>query len=582
MVIRFGRKACALMCVCSFTLYATEGIKNLSVDVHVLPDASLVVHEKILVTSEGRMIRHGIVRDFPTQYRMWFGLRAVVPFQVIEALCDGKPVAHKTVTYMNGVRVYLGDEDTFVSAGMHTYLLTYQVQRILSFHRDYDQLAWNVTGNDSIFPIEQVSASVHLPKGIPAEKVQCMGYTGLYGDTGSAYCVQRSTGNTYVFKTTEVLQPGSGFTLDLAWPKGFISPMSWIGFMLYLIRDNLDLCILIISLLLLVFVYAVVLQRAWRGMPHTTVIPLFYPPRDFMPGAIRYVAKRHFDATCLTSEVANMAVLGYLTIEYKKNLLTRDTYTLIKKENDVTKIAFEYADLYKALFANGDRVVLGDPTSGLVVDSLINRLKLTYAKQCAPQFLQSRFTYMWPALLLSLGSFVIAFFFNFYAFLSLLDIAVVVLHLLVHIVSCALLPAYSYEGQLMKNEIDGFKLFLKTTEKERIKLVGTPPTRTPELFERYLPYAIALGVEKKWAAQFAPLFKSLEAQGTPYTPLWVSGPSPLAWHIFMGRSFTHALHPNIPAANKPISSSKNWPGSSSGFGKGSSGSGGGGGGFGGW
>jgi uncharacterized membrane protein len=29
-----------------------------------------------------------------------------------------------------------------------------------------------------------------------------------------------------------------------------------------------------------------------------------------------------------------------------------------------------------------------------------------------------------------------------------------------------------------------------------------PPEKTPELLERYLPYALALGVQQEWAEQF--------------------------------------------------------------------------------
>ena len=45
----------------------------------------------------------------------------------------------------------------------------------------------------------------------------------------------------------------------------------------------------------------------------------------------------------------------------------------------------------------------------------------------------------------------------------------------------AVLPTYTQDGQKVKEEIEGFKMFLSTTETERLKVIGTPPTKTPEL-----------------------------------------------------------------------------------------------------
>jgi len=46
-------------------------------------------------------------------------------------------------------------------------------------------------------------------------------------------------------------------------------------------------------------------------------------------------------------------------------------------------------------------------------------------------------------------------------------------------------------------EIDGFKMYIKTAEKHRLNML-TSPERTPELFEKPLPYFIALDVVNDW------------------------------------------------------------------------------------
>ena len=51
------------------------------------------------------------------------------------------------------------------------------------------------------------------------------------------------------------------------------------------------------------------------------------------------------------------------------------------------------------------------------------------------------------------------------------------------------------------DQIDGFKQYLSVAEEDRLEYLN-PPKKTPELFEKFLPYAIALDVENSWAKKF--------------------------------------------------------------------------------
>jgi uncharacterized membrane protein len=111
-------------------------------------------------------------------------------------------------------------------------------------------------------------------------------------------------------------------------------------------------------------------------------------------------------------------------------------------------------------------------------------------------------------------------------------------------------------------------------EKEDLKL-RHPPDMTPALFEKYLPYAIALGVEQAWAEQFSEVFARMQAnRDAGYSPAWYQG----SFNPGRMGSFASSVGGKLSSA---ISSAATAPGSSSGSG-GSSGGGGGGGGGGGW
>lgn len=150
-----------------------------------------------------------------------------------------------------------------------------------------------------------------------------------------------------------------------------------------------------------------------------------------------------------------------------------------------------------------------------------------------------------------------------------------ILAALLNVVFYHLLKAPTRAGRRILDEIEGFRTFLSATEKDRLNYMN-PPERTPALFERYLPHALALDVEQRWAEQFSSVLATAAEGGREYTPTWYAGRSlvysePTGFASALGGSFSDAL------------SSASAPGSSSGSGGGgSSGGGGGGGGGGGW
>jgi uncharacterized membrane protein len=132
------------------------------------------------------------------------------------------------------------------------------------------------------------------------------------------------------------------------------------------------------------------------------------------------------------------------------------------------------------------------------------------------------------------------------------------------------------EGRRVLDHIAGFKQYLSITEAERLDRM-TAPKDTPELFEKYLPYAIALEIENRWAKRFAGILAAAAAAGGRQGFLWYSGSSS-PWNN--PSSFAESVGSSLSGT---ISSASTAPGSSSGSGGGgSSGGGGGGGGGGGW
>jgi uncharacterized membrane protein YgcG len=156
---------------------------------------------------------------------------------------------------------------------------------------------------------------------------------------------------------------------------------------------------------------------------------------------------------------------------------------------------------------------------------------------------------------------------------------------------------FNAEYEKINAEIAGFKMYMETAEEHRLNILN-PPDRTPELFEKLFPYAMALGVDNKWCQKFDSVLKQFN-----YTPQWYGGGGLSTDDLFdeelairmkeLSRTFYSAIQsawkdPTIVSdhsSNKSGRSSRSrgsydWDSGSRGFGR--SGGGGGGGGVRGW
>ncbi|HEY0165203.1 MAG TPA: DUF2207 domain-containing protein, partial [Sphingomicrobium sp.] len=145
---------------------ADERITRFVSDVQVRPDSSLDVTETIDVIGEGKQIRRGIFRDFPTRYKGRAGAQVRVGFTLGQVTRDGvsEPAAIEPIS--NGVRVRIGDADKLLEHGQHRYVIRYRTTRQIGRFADYDELYWNATGTGWAFPIDLAEATITLPAAV--------------------------------------------------------------------------------------------------------------------------------------------------------------------------------------------------------------------------------------------------------------------------------------------------------------------------------------------------------------------------------------------------------------------------------
>jgi Predicted membrane protein (DUF2207) C-terminal domain/Predicted membrane protein (DUF2207) N-terminal domain len=632
----------ALLSIAGTARAQTERILDYHSDIQLSDDGMLLVRETLHVVSADEQIRHGIYRDFPTTYTDRVGNRYVVGFDLIGATCDGGPEETRIENRSNGVRIYLGSPKYFVQPGEHTYTITYTTDRQLGFFRDHDELFWNVTGNGWIFPIDQASATVRLPAIIPSNQVRLGGYTGPKGSMARELTYRAEPGNTFEFSTDRELGSHEGLTILLMWPKGLIQEPTAGQKLNYLLHDNRDAMIGGAGLAVIFLYYLAVWAAVGRDPERGTIVALYEPPSGFSPAAIRYLERMGYDNKAFACAVVDMAVKGYLRIEEQGGTYTlyrtkSDTNDLSPDEKAAADILFEGRD--EIWLHNEHHTIIAAAIAALKKSLKTAELKIYFVKNSVymiPAALISLVVIVWMASIHGSSALVMVAFFGVWltgwscavaglviasaqawkasfegghvtgglAGKAVLTTAVTIpfagfevmglgmltmatsifvagtligavgLHILFHY----LLKAPTRAGRAVLDKIDGFKMFLGAVEGDSIRRAMAPET-TPAVFEKFLPYAIALGVEKAWAEKFSGVIDRASSvpgsQANGYSPGWYSGPG---WNDFGAAGFASSLGGSFASA---ISSSSSAPGSSGG-GSGGSGGGGGGGGGGGW
>jgi uncharacterized membrane protein YgcG len=545
--------------------HADERILEYRSEIEVHADASMTVSETIVVQAEGNVIRRGIFRDFPTDYRDRFGNRYRVGFEVLEVRRNGNPEAWHAERRSNGVRVYAGSADRLVEPGRHEYLLRYRTDGQLGYFPAHDELYWNVTGNGWELPIDAASAVVRLPASVPAGDIRLDAYTGRQGSTEQSFAADVD-GAVAQFATTRGLGAREGLTIVVSWPKGHVHEPSRMQRLERTLAHNRGLLVAGIGLLLVLAYMAWAWRRFGVDPPRGVIFPHYEPPGSYSPASARFIMRMGYDNRAFVAAVVNLAVKGQLEIEEDDG-----DYTL-RRTGSAQPLAAGEKALLATLFAKDSSIALDNENH-----KILARAKHAHQRALQRDYEKIYFLRNGIFLLPSIGALL-----ALVLAVSLLDawqpLVVVLLGVAAaaHILFYWLLRAPTERGRRLMDKLEGFKSYLEVAEKDELNL-RNPPEKTPELFERYLPFALALGVEQAWAEKFARVFARLEAAGdTSYRPGWYHGDfNPRA----IG-SFTAGVGASLTSA---ISSASTPPGSSSGSGGGGfSGGGGGGGGGGGW
>ncbi|HEX2211091.1 MAG TPA: DUF2207 domain-containing protein [Longimicrobium sp.] len=611
---------------------STIVIESYDTELAVQPSGVVDVTEVLRFAFTGSW--NGILRDLSLNHHTADGRREKLDLEIVSVTDErGRPYRverEEPDGWTRRLRIWIPGAEN----AERTVVIRYRVSNAIRFYfaegaedrpavdaQNFDEIYWNVTGNDWTMPIRNASARVVLPFGAVPTRVAS--YTGYAGDTGTeAVAEVDSATRTVRFETLRELSEGEGLTVAVGWPAGAIasrpSPEEHAAALAAHRRaERMRMWPLALPLLAFWLGFGA-WRRRGRDPKEQSIMVGYDPPDGMTPAEMGTLIDHDAETRDIISTLVDLAVRGYIGIEERvdKHLFglisSTDYWFHLRKPREEWDALADHERLFldalfstyatmgeawddiRATFVEARRVHqaggeldreafssrLGSagsrPTESVQLKSLQNRFykSLPGIKDAIYERLVERGYYIhrpdtvkghWLGLgivTLIIGI-VGAAFLGGSAISWLSPFALGVgagVSAVVLIGFGLLMPARTPAGARAREASLGFREFLERVESDRYRMMITGP----EMFEKYLPYAMAFGVEKRWARGFDDLVTE--------PPQWYSGPG---YGHFRATDFTTRMSTMTSTAGNTMSSS---PSSSGSGGGGSSGGGSGGGG----
>jgi uncharacterized protein (TIGR04222 family) len=571
----------------------TEQIDGYDVAIELRTDGSLRITE-VIDYDFGVTEHHGIFRDVPTRVHYDDTFDRVYPLTVESVSASGGASADYT-TERDGslTRIKIGDPDETVS-GEHTYTIVYTIEGTTNAFNDHDELYWNAIGDQWPVPIDDIAVVVEAPGAIS----DSLCFQGP--ERSTLPCDGQKVRAASATFRQQHLDPYSGVTIVLAFPKGVLDPPAPIleerwtfssAFRLTPVTGGASGALLAV----IVGGAAVLLwrtgrDRRYQGSPIDQVmgnptgddeaVPIFdadseapvefAPPGDMRPGQMGTLLDERANTLDVSATIVDLAVRGFLMIQEipKEGWFSKPDWTLIKLEESEEGLLTYERRLLNALFRDGTEVTISELRNtfaarlegveeSLYVDS-VNRGWFRARPDKVRSTWQAR-----GVVALVLGA-AVTFVLARWTHWGLFGIPFIVGGLLL-VILAKRMPSRTAAGTAMLRRVRGFRRVIETAETHMSQWA-----EKEMVFTTFLPFAVVFGCTDKWAQAFAAL-------GIQPDTSWYVSPRP-----FVFTDFAQSMDGFAVTTGGTIASTPSGSGSSGFGGGGFSGGGGGGGGGGSW
>jgi len=315
-------------------------------------------------------------------------------------------------------------------------------------------------------------------------------------------CPINKEGNQLTIEHNDVLYPGNYLTIVVGLPKGILYKPSTIENIWYTIIDNL-----IIFLPFIVFIFLLIkwFKHGRDPKGKGIIVPQYEPLKDLSPLESITLINERFEIKNIPAEIINLAIKGYVKIKKleKTSFFNKQDYFLIKIKDIDDSLNDGEKLLLSKLFLINESILLStvksDDIEGLKYET---KKSLTQKGYFEKNPLKTKTTYIIIGFLI-LSSLV------FVKHSTITIVSIFATSLIVFFFGM-IMPKKTVKGVEAKEYLLGLKKYISLAEIRRIQFHNAP-AKTPEHFEKLLPYAMIFNLEKKWAEEFNSL---------KYSPTW--------------------------------------------------------------
>lgn len=519
-------------------------MQTFTADIHVASDAHVTVTETI--TGEFQTPHHGIYRAIPYYYTVNDRGHSV-PITIDAVTKDGVSVPYTDSQFGGNIVLKIGDANRLVS-GPFSYTITYGADRVVFSRRDGAFFAWDAPGDDWEDTFEAVTVTVSADSSSAMRDAAC--YTGDFGTTSERCDVVRQDDRAIFTTATHGLTAAVLFD-----PAAVTVPVETP--LRTLLHNHREYLFFLFPLVMFVAMATVWWRKGRDPAGRGVIVPEYEPPKDMGPAEVGAVHDGRVQQHDVIAMIVDLAVRGYIVIEERGKY-----YALVRTEKPVDDLRDYEGQFVRTAFGNDQEVLLHGRVERFgrawkaAAAALYQKLQTDGLFVKNPEHVRGIFIAV-GVLLIMVTAFVAP---NLPSSESPI-IAGGITGIIVILFGIQM-PRRTVRGVKAREHIHGYKLFLGTAEKYRLAW-----QEKEGIFERHLPYALALGVADKWTKELGPMLQS--------PPQWYHG----NWSTWSAWHFTHALNTFSSSASRSYTTSTQ---SSRSGGGGFSGGGFGGGGGGGW
>jgi uncharacterized membrane protein YgcG len=533
-------------------------------------------------------IQRGLERTFPTDYTNEYGLQTRVPFEVSTVHKNGQAENFIVVRYGNGALLRIGSADKLLEDGVYEYVITYKTKYQLKFHETKTELYWNVNGNGWVFTADSVLSRVTFPSGSKFFENAC--YTGLQGSTEKNCGSKVINDSTIWFFANQQLQSYEGLTVAAAIQPAIISPPSTAETILNTFRYNWALTLIVLIVIIIFSINMVNWFRLGRDPKQGIIYPQFEPPSTLSPADAGFIYNQTYKTEQFSAALIDLAVRKAISIQVDKEgkLFKKNTYTFRRSSGGASLMNYARAaydwnieNLFN-LKANGTYDSTFESLNSNLQKHVTNKYQsdAEHATKNRGLFSRNSVAASWgfTALFITVVLAIVILAPTASLVAQIIAAIVLLVGFIMQYIFYKIMPAFNQQGRKLLDELLGFRMYLATAEERRFDKLS-PPEKNLELFERFLPYAVALNCQHEWANKFEDILKTAIANKS-YQPAYYAGDMSDNFSFSsISESFSSGLSSTIASSSSAPSDSSDSGGSDGG---GSSGGGGGGGGGGGW